>query len=251
VKSVVIFGGGKMAEQIATAIGSSEAFSLLAIVSRSRPQWLNQQDYFPKLDQLEVAPDLLIDFTLPGGTSTAAAWCRSKLVSLISGTTGLSEEDQAALANAAEVIPVLWAPNLSRGINLLLKSVSETAASMPAHTPVEIVDVHHVHKMDSPSGTALLLARAVAVARGQELEEHLNIVDSMPHSAAQGSINCLSRREGEVIGEHHVRFHDDSEVLEFSHSAQDRNIYAAGALEAGLWLSQQPAGFYTANDWLS
>jgi len=252
VKNIAIFGGGRMAREVAVAARESAEVNLVAVVARSRPEWLGDEPCVASLDRIEHSPDLLIDFTLTGGTYDAAHWCRARLVPLVSGTTGLSEADRQALFETSELVPVMWAPNLSKGLNIVMKSVADAARALPAQAPVEIVEIHHVHKKDAPSGTALLLARAIAGARGQELDECLNIVgDGQGGAYAPGSINCVSHREGEVIGDHHVRFLAGKEELRFTHSARDRAIYALGALEAGLWLVRQPAGLYTSRDWLA
>jgi 4-hydroxy-tetrahydrodipicolinate reductase len=246
---VVVHGGGRMAREVAKSIEQRGA-TLAALVSRSRPDWLGDHDFFDSLDALPALPDLLIDFTLPGGTRQAAEWCRARLVPLVSGTTGLEDADEAALSGAAELVPVLWAPNLSKGLNLLLRDVSGTASSLGPDVAVEILDVHHRHKKDAPSGTALALARAVARAWGRSLEDCLSVSDNADDEAKPGQILCISRREGDVIGDHRVRFIMAGESLEFVHAAADRNIYASGALEAGQWLLRQPAGLYGTADWL-
>ena len=250
-KKIAIFGGGKMALELVNVTEQSESFKLSALISRSKPVWLQGIDHFHTLEEIDSLPDLLIDFTVTGGTYVAAHWCRASLVPMVNGTTGLSEADRSALVEAAELVPVMWAPNLSKGLNRMMKSVIEATAILPSDVPVEILDIHHLHKVDAPSGTALLLARAIAAARGNDLDECLNVISGeTPRDYSPGSINCISRREGEVIGEHRVRFLGRDETLEFRHSASDRSIYAQGSLEAGLWLIDQPAGLYTSTDWL-
>lgn len=248
--NIVVHGGGRMAAEVATSIAASDA-KLAAVVSRNRPDWLEQQVYLAALDELPELPDLVIDFTLPGGTMQVAEWCRARLVPLVSGTTGLTEADEQALSEAAELVPVLWAPNLSKGLNMLMRDVADAAAALGPETAVEILDVHHRNKKDAPSGTALSLARAVAAAWGRELEDCLLISGEPGDFPSPGRIFCHSRREGEVIGEHRVRFLMSGESIEFIHAADDRNIYAAGSLEAGRWLLRQPAGLYSSADWLS
>jgi 4-hydroxy-tetrahydrodipicolinate reductase len=241
-----------MAREVAIAAFESPHVQLETLVARTRPDWLVDEQYYTSLEDIESLPDLLIDFTLSGGTYDAAHWCRASLVPLVSGTTGLSNADRKALFETAELVPVMWAPNLSKGLNLVMKSVVEAAVALPVDTPVEIFEVHHVHKKDAPSGTALLLARAIASARGQELETHLNIITgSASRDYAPGSINCVSLREGDVIGDHQVRFLAGDEEILVKHTAANRAIYALGSLEAGLWLLNQPAGLYSSTDWLA
>jgi 4-hydroxy-tetrahydrodipicolinate reductase len=251
-KNIVVYGGGRMAREVALAAEDSGDVHLAALISRKRPDWLQNAPYFSSLDEMTSLPDLLIDFTLSGGTYDAAHWCRAGLVPLVSGTTGLTDQDRAALLEAAELVPVMWAPNLSKGLNLMMRSVVEAARNLPDDTPVEILDVHHLHKKDAPSGTALLLAQAIASARKQNLDDCLKVgADHDDTSPEKGKISCISRREGDVTGEHQVRFLAGAEDLCFSHKASDRTIYALGSLEAGLWLTRQPAGLYTSSDWLS
>lgn len=250
-KRIAIFGGGKMAREVALAAGESDDVHLCALISRQRPDWLLDTKHFSSLGEVTVQPDLLIDFTLSGGTYDAAHWSRAGLVPLVSGTTGLNDRDRAALLEASELVPVMWAPNLSKGLNLVMRAVVEAAVALSPETPVEILDVHHQYKKDAPSGTALLLAQAIATARKQDLDDCLQLGSGREGVAPdKGKISCISKREGEAIGEHHVRFFSADEELSFSHKATDRIIYALGSLEAGLWLTRQPAGLYTSSDWL-
>jgi 4-hydroxy-tetrahydrodipicolinate reductase len=240
-----------MGRQVAEALRAGADAELAAVISLKRPEWLGKIPWYNDPAQLQELPDLLIDFSLPGGTRAAARWCRANLVPVVSGTTGLEDGDREALNRAAELIPVLWAPNLSRGVNLLMLAAAEASAALPPDTPVEIVDIHHVHKKDAPSGTALMLAHAIAAARGQDVDDCVVTGVESPHGErAPGSITCISLREGEVIGEHRVRFMCPGEQLVLSHSAADRGIYAAGAVAAGLWLIEQQAGLYSAANWL-
>jgi 4-hydroxy-tetrahydrodipicolinate reductase len=238
-----------MGQRVAEKLERHPEACLVALISRNRPDWAGDTPWFDQLDELQHSPELLIDFSLPGGTAMAADWCRANLVPLVSGTTGLDEPERQALRAAAELVPVLWAPNLSMGFNLMLRAVVETAASLPHDTPVEVLDVHHVHKKDAPSGTSLLLAHGIAAARGDSPERCLTS-GTEPVEPRPGMIHCTSRREGETIGEHHVTFFARHERIQMSHMAQERGIYAAGAIAAGVWLLEQPAGLYTAADWL-
>jgi len=251
-RNIAIFGGGKMAAEIVRATGQCADFNLTALISPNRPEWLSGTRYYSSLEDVPESPDLLIDFTLSPGTFEAAHWCRARLIPLLSGTTGLSEEDHEALIETAELVPVMWAPNLSKGLNLLMKSVIEAAVALAPEAAVEILDTHHLHKKDAPSGTALLLAKAIASARKQDLNDCLNVIErDAPEQYSPGSINCISRREGEIIGDHQVRFLAGAEELLFAHSTSDRAVYAQGSIDAGLWLIRQAAGFYTSKDWLA
>lgn len=230
---LVIHGGGRMGREVALAAAGSLPDTAVTVVSPRRPEWLAQQRWQEKLDGLKGA-DLIIDFSLPGGTEAAAAWARHTGTPLVSGTTGLGQQDEQALDAAAVAVPVLWAPNLSKGVNVLKWVVGRISEMLGDATEVDILDVHHAGKQDAPSGTAVALADAVSTSR----------------SDAAAPVRCHSIREGEVIGDHDVRFRFGDEEITVSHHALDRGIWAVGALEAGGWLRAQAPGRYDIEDWL-
>ncbi len=207
---------------------------ITATVAPEAPDWGSSHAHSFSLDALPALPALLIDFTLPEGTRMAADWCAHNDVALLSGVTGLPDDVHAALRTAAKTVPVLWSPNLSLGINLLAELARQAAAVLDPDTPVAIEDIHHQWKKDAPSGTALMLGETISAQRG----------------GAGGAIKYSSIREGEIVGEHKVTFHLAGEEFDLVHRAHDRSIYALGALAAGKWLLEQPAGLYSAADWL-
>ncbi len=213
-------------------------FRLIGVVARTQPGDVDAQ-WYPSLEACKADVDLLIDFTLPGGTRMAAEWCADNGVALLSGTTGLSPEDSEALTRAAAKVPVLWAPNLSYGVALMTALVRQAAATLGVSANVSIADIHHQHKIDTPSGTALALG--VAVTEG--------LAQNRPADDAY-KLAYSSVREGEVVGEHTVRFELPSEVIELRHQALDRAVFAKGALKAGAWLVEQPTGNYSTSEWL-
>lgn len=214
---------------------SSPGVEITAIVSRRQPEWTGAPPFVPSLDALDRLPDVLIDFSLPEGTERAAAWCGAHRVPLLCGVTGLPPSAQAALSRAAESAAVLWSPNFAIGVNLLAQFCGRVAAVAGAGAAVRIVDIHHQWKKDAPSGTALML--------GETIRAHC--------ASGPVEIGYESRREGEVIGEHQVRFELPGETICLSHAALEREIFARGALAAAAWLARQPAGLYTARDWLA
>jgi 4-hydroxy-tetrahydrodipicolinate reductase len=223
-----------MAKAISIAAASQDEVLITATVAPEAPDWESHNPHFFSLDELPALPALLIDFTLPAGTRKAAEWCAENDVALLSGVTGLPTDVKAALLTAAERVPVLWSPNLSLGINLLAELAKQAAAVLDPQTRVEIEDIHHQWKKDAPSGTALMLGDTITAQRG----------------GAGGEIDYSSIREGEIIGEHKITFHMSGEEFDLVHRAHDRRIYALGALAAGKWLVGQPAGLYSASDWL-
>jgi len=232
---IAVHGTGRMGRALATAASSQPGLQLAALVGPCEPDWESPVPWFRELQDLPDLPDLLIDFTLPAGTLAAARWCAERRVSLLSGVTGLTDDTRAALAAAADTIAVLWSPNLSLGVNLLADLAGRAAAVLDPDTPVIVEDIHHQWKKDAPSGTALMLGATIAGQR----------------SGDAGAVEYRSVREGDIIGEHTVRFRMAGETIELIHRAQDRAIYALGALAAGRWLVRQPPALYTAQDWLT
>lgn len=231
---VVIHGAGRMAGRVLANMPAFPSYELAGVISRSRPAEELEAEWFPSLEQLNGPVDLLIDFTLPEGTGAAARWCASHGVAVLSGTTGLDNEDFAALKDAALQVPVLWAPNLSQGVALISALIRQATRALGEQADISITDLHHVHKLDAPSGTALALSSVVM--------EELTVDADEPEIS--------SVREGEIIGEHTVRFRLPEEEIEISHRAVSRDVFARGALRAGEWLVTQEAGYYSTGDWL-
>lgn len=240
-----------MARRVLVHLPEYEGFEPVGLVSRSQPDEDLGVDWFDALEKLNTRADLLIDFTLPGGTRAAAQWCASNQVAMLSGTTGLTDEDINALKAAALKVPVLWAPNLSYGVALTSALVHQAANALGIQANITINDIHHQHKLDAPSGTALALAKAAMEGRSGSLREMLKEerLASDPNTQ-DGELAFTSVREGEVVGEHTVSFALSDEVIEITHKALDRDVFAKGALKAGEWLVKQPAGYYSTSDWL-
>jgi 4-hydroxy-tetrahydrodipicolinate reductase len=232
---IVIHGTGRMAAAIATAAATRDDVSIIALLGPQEPEWETDIPWYSTLGELPGLPELLIDFTLPEGTRSAANWCDQNKVPLLSGVTGLAADVQQALQNAALAVPVLWSPNLSLGINLLADLAARAAAIVDKSAEVMVEDIHHQWKKDAPSGTALMLGQRIAQVRKGD----------------DSAIAYRSVRQGEVVGEHSVTFKMNGEEFDLVHRAQDRSIYAVGALEAGVWLTGQAPGLYSAQDWLS
>lgn len=193
--------------------------------------------------------DVLIDFSTPAALSANLEAARAAKIGIVIGTTGLGPEHEAAIADAAEAVPVLQAANMSLGVNLLAHLVREAAAGLGPDWDIEIVETHHRHKVDAPSGTALLLGRAAATGRGVDLEEVSERGrDGITGPRGEGAIGFASLRGGSVAGDHLVVFASDGERIELGHRAESRAIFAAGAVKAALWLAGKPAGRYTIGD---
>jgi 4-hydroxy-tetrahydrodipicolinate reductase len=196
----------------------------------------------------EVA-DVLVDFSSPYALSAHLAVARIARTPILVGTTGLDGSHQAMIDDAAREIAVLQAANTALGVNLLAALVEQAAARLGADWDVEVVEMHHRHKVDAPSGTALLLAQAAANGRGKSLPE-LSRFDRFDSTDARepGTIGFASLRGGSVAGDHMVVLAGEGERIELGHRAESRDIFARGAVKAALWLAGQPPGRYAMAD---
>lgn len=193
--------------------------------------------------------DVLIDFSSPAALPANLSAAAAAGTPIVVGTTGLDDALQSALENAAQQIAVLQAANMSLGVNLLAHLVRETAARLGADWDIEIVEMHHRHKVDAPSGTALLLGQAAADGRGVDLSTVSDRGrDGITGARTSGEIGFAALRGGSVAGDHHVIFAADGERIELGHRAESRVIFAQGAVKAALWLAGKPAGRYAMTD---
>ena len=192
------------------------------------------------------AADAVLDFTLPGATAGHAALAAAEGTILVVGTTGIGEAEQAALEAAAAQTAVVQAPNMSLAVNLLMRLTEQVAGLLDADYDIEIVEMHHRHKIDAPSGTALGLGRAAARARGVSFDEvAARGRDGVTGARARGEIGFAALRGGDVVGEHSVIFAADGERLELTCRSANRQTYARGALQAARWAEGRGPGLYT------
>jgi len=193
--------------------------------------------------------DVLIDFTRPEATVAHASLCRTHGKRLVVGTTGLAPEQEAELRVAAEVVPVVFAPNMSVGVNLTFKLVELAARVLGDNVDIEIVEAHHRHKVDAPSGTALRLGRIVADTLGRDLEaDAIYGREGRTGVRERRTIGFATIRAGDIVGEHTTLFAADGERVEITHRASSRMTFASGAVRAAVWLNDQPPGLYDMQD---
>ena len=193
--------------------------------------------------------DALIDFTSPEAGMAHLELCEAAGKALIIGTTGFSEDQKARIAQAAERIPVVFAPNMSVGVNLCFRLLELAAQVIGADSDIEIIEAHHRHKKDAPSGTALRMGEVVAAALGRELKD-------CAVYGRQGQIGERDRhtigfetiRAGDIVGDHTVMFAAAGERVEITHKSSSRMTYAAGAVKAALWLRGRASGLYDMQD---
>jgi len=200
-------------------------------------------------DEALAGAAAVIDFTLPEATLSLSRRAARAGVAHVIGTTGLDESALSAIAEAARAIPVVRAGNMSLGVNLLVGLTRRVAAALGPDWDIEIVEAHHRHKRDAPSGTALMLGEAAAEGRGVSLPEVSERGrDGITGPRAPGAIGFSAIRGGEIVGEHEVILAGPGEVIRLGHVAQDRAIFARGALAAALWATGRAPGEYSMAD---
>lgn len=247
IRLAVLGAGGRMGRAVVALGREDPRFDVTAVHARAGscdlPTGVIVSD---NLQTVVNAADVAIDFTRPEFTGAIIAACTAARRALVCGTTGMDVAQRQALEAAGRDIPVLWAPNMSVGVNLLLAALAQVADRLGEEYDAEIVEAHHRHKVDAPSGTALALGEVVAAARGRTLAE----LASNGHSGVRttGSIGFHAVRAGEIVGEHDVRLVSASEEIRLGHSAFSRNAFASGALRAAAWLHGRANGFYGMRD---
>ncbi|MBU3693650.1 MAG: 4-hydroxy-tetrahydrodipicolinate reductase [Rhodocyclaceae bacterium] len=193
--------------------------------------------------------DVLIDFTRPEGTLAHLAACRQHGVRPVIGTTGFDDVGKRAIADAAGELPLVIAPNFSVGINVLINLLDTAARALGDGYDVEVIEAHHRHKVDAPSGTALRLGEAVAHALGRDLKDcAVYGREGITGERDARTIGFATVRGGDVVGDHTVLFAGTGERVELTHKASSRATFAEGAVRAACWLMDRPAGAYDMRD---
>ena len=198
-------------------------------------------------EQALAGADVAIDFTLANSVPDALRACAAHRCPLVLGTTGLSPSTLAQLHECATTIPIVYSPNMSIGVNVMISLLTSATRALGTSFDVDVLDIHHRNKLDAPSGTALRLGESVAAARGQELAK-VAVMQGNKGSRKSGQITFTSVREGDQVGEHQVSFQGPGESLTLTHRATDRSIYARGALRAARWLPGRAPGLYSMAD---
>ena len=193
--------------------------------------------------------DVLVDFTRPEATLNALSICQNAGKAMVIGTTGFSDEALEIINQASSDIPIVFAPNMSVGVNLTLKLLETTAKVIGTDSNIEIVEAHHRHKVDAPSGTALKMGEVIANALGRDLSEcAVYGREGTEEPRDKQTIGFSSIRGGDVVGEHSVTFFMEGERVEITHKASSRMTYANGAIKACQWLTNQANGLYSMQD---
>ncbi|MCK5477752.1 MAG: 4-hydroxy-tetrahydrodipicolinate reductase [Methylococcales bacterium] len=193
--------------------------------------------------------DVLIDFTRPEPSMAYIEICRQAGKKLVIGTTGYSDEQKAVINDAAKDVAIVLAPNMSVGVNLSLKLLEMTAKVMGDYTDIEIIEAHHRHKVDAPSGTALRMGEVVADTLGRDLKDcAIYGREGDTGERDRKTIGFSTIRAGDIVGEHTVMFADEGERVEITHKATSRMTFANGAIRASVWLENKQSGLYDMQD---
>ncbi|MBY5749475.1 4-hydroxy-tetrahydrodipicolinate reductase [Rhizobium leguminosarum] len=261
-KLVVVGAAGRMGQTLIRLIHSIEGVSLHAAVERAGSPFVGKDageiaglgptGVIIGDDPLNAFLDAegVLDFTSPAATVEFSGLAAQARIVHIIGTTGCLPDDNAKIAAAARHARVVKSDNMSLGVNLLGVLAEQAARALdPVDWDIEILDMHHKHKVDAPSGTALLLGEAAAKGRGIDLaSKSVRVRDGHTGAREAGTIGFATLRGGSVIGEHSVLFAGEGEIVTLSHSAADRSIFARGAIKAALWARDKKPGLYSMLD---
>jgi 4-hydroxy-tetrahydrodipicolinate reductase len=258
---IVAGAGGRMGRTLIHAVAVSKGLTLAgaveaagaAVIGRDAGELAglgpNGVKVVSDLAPLLKGADGLIEFTIPAATLAFAELTAAAGLVHVIGTTGHSAEEEKVIAAAANRARIVKSGNMSLGVNLLAALVKRVAKTLDEAYDIEILEMHHAKKIDAPSGTALMLGRAAAASRGIDLAQHsARGRDGMTGARCAGDIGFASLRGGTVVGDHTVTFAGPAERLELTHRAEDRMIFARGALHAALWARDQKPGLYSMAD---
>jgi 4-hydroxy-tetrahydrodipicolinate reductase len=258
---VIVGAGGRMGRTLIHAVAASKGVTLAgavdapgsAVIGRDAGELAglgkNGVSVVDDAAPLLQRADALIEFTIPAATMGFAELVANATLVHVIGTTGHSAEEEAVIAKAADRAIIVKSGNMSLGVNLLAALVQRVAKTLNDEYDIEIVEMHHNKKIDAPSGTALMLGRAAAEGRGIDLARRaVRGRDGMTGTRRAGDIGFASLRGGTVVGEHSVIFAGPAERVELTHRAEDRMIFARGALHAALWARGKKPGLYSMAD---
>ena len=259
---IAIMGAaGRMGKTLVEAVSQAEGLELAAAIDHPESSLIGSDiGEVSGIGRLGVAVsarledvldqfDVLVDFTFPELTLKNVAACRKAGKRCVIGTTGLSDDDKAVLAEAGKDIGVVFAPNMSVGVNLLLQLLQMTAKVLGDDVDIEIIEAHHRHKKDAPSGTALRMGEVIADTLGRDLKQcAVYGREGFTGERPRDAIGFETIRAGDIVGEHTAMFAAMGERIEITHKASSRMTFARGALRAAQWLQGKPAGLYDMQD---
>jgi 4-hydroxy-tetrahydrodipicolinate reductase len=259
IRIAIAGAGGRMGRTLVQAVTEAEGCAVAAATERAESSLIGADaGEIAGVGRLGVAVtegldpdafDVLIDFTSPAATLEHLLLCRRTGRRMVIGTTGLDAAARAAVAEAGEAIGIVFAPNMSVGVNLCFKLLDIAARVLGDEVDVEIIEAHHRHKVDAPSGTALRMGEVVAAALGRDLGE-VAVYGREGHTGPRDrrTIGFETIRAGDVVGEHSVWFAADGERVEIAHKASSRMTFAGGAVRAARWIAGRERGLFDMQD---
>lgn len=260
-KIAILGADGRMGHALITACHQTESLTLGAAIDRPENPLIGQDagtiagigslgiKLSGHLNQVITDFDVLIDFTRPEASLAALDLCCRHQKAMVIGTTGFDAASKDKILETSSIIPIMMAPNMSVGVNLSLKLLEIASRVIGNDTDIEIVEAHHRHKIDAPSGTALRMGEVIAETLGKKLEDCAVWTRHGNTGARQsGSIGFSVIRAGDIVGDHTVMFADDGERVEIRHHASNRMTFAKGAMRAAKWLKLKPPGLYDMQD---
>lgn len=264
VRVAIAGAGGRMGRQLIAAVQQTTGVVLGAALEREGSSLIGNDagelagigttgiTVQSSLAAVKADFDILIDFTRPEGTLHHLAFCRQAQKGMVIGTTGFDEAGKQAIADAAQDIAIVFAANFSVGVNVMLKLLEKTTQVMGEYCDIEIIEAHHRHKVDAPSGTALAMGEAIAGALHKKLPD-CAVFCREGHTGERvpGTIGFATIRAGDIVGEHTAMFADSGERIEISHKASSRMTFANGAVRAALWLKDKKSGLFDMKDVLN
>ena len=264
IRIAIVGAGGRMGRQLIQAVTQMEGVVLGAAIERKGSTLVGSDAgelagvgllnviVGDDLSQLTDNFDVLIDFTRPEGTLEHLAICRQHRKAMVIGTTGFDEAGKAAISEAAADIGIVFAANFSVGMNVVLKLLEKAAKVMGDYTDIEIIEAHHRHKVDAPSGTALAMGEAIADAMGRSLKDcAVYSREGYTGERKPGTIGFATVRAGDIVGEHTAMFADIGERVEITHKATSRMTFANGAVKSAIWLGKHDNGLFDMRDVLN
>ena len=261
IRVAIAGAGGRMGRQLIQATMAMEGVQLGAALEREGSSLLGSDagelagagksgvTVQSSLDAVKDDFDVFIDFTRPEGTLTHLAFCRQHGKGMVIGTTGFDDAGKQAIRDASQQIAIVFAANFSVGVNVMLKLLEKAAKVMGYYTDIEIIEAHHRHKVDAPSGTALRMGEVIADALGRDLKQ-CAVYGREGHTGARNpsTIGFATVRGGDIVGDHTALFATDGERVEITHKASSRATFANGAVRAARWLGDKTSGLFDMQD---
>lgn len=257
IRVAIAGAGGRMGRQLIQAASAMDGVTLGAALARDGASFIGSDagelvgigrldvSIQCDLDSVKNDFDVLIDFTRPEGTLAYLAFCRQHHKGMVIGTTGFDDAGKRAILEASSEIPIVFAANFSVGVNVMLRLLEKAAKVMGNYADIEIIEAHHRHKVDAPSGTALAMGEIIAHALDKDLKNcAVYAREGYTGERELGTIGFATVRAGDIVGEHTAMFADSGERLEIKHKASGRMTFANGAVRAVLWLKDRKNGLY-------